>query len=182
MLYAPADDDGNHGVWEWIGTDAATLKFLAEDIKETTKELRELGRQPLTAQSGNLTVITTAVAAAKGNSAVQAWALQLKDALENAMRLTALWLGETVTPDVLVFTDFAVEDIDNKSPEHLMKLRGMGDLSLDTLWVEFRRREILGPEFDEETEAEKLLAEVPTDDESGLDDDGNIIDPDGSQT
>lgn len=164
VLYAPPNADGNHGEWEWIGTDAATLKFLSEDIKNIIKELRELGRQPLTAQSGNLTKITTAVAAAKGNSAVQAWALQLKDALENAMRLTALWLNETVVPQVVVFTDFAVEDMDNKSPEHLLKLRAAGDLSLETLWTEFRRREILGPEFDEEAELKKLLNEIPGDD------------------
>ena len=167
VLYAPPDGDGNHGEWKWIGTDAQTLKFLADDIKETTKELRELGRQPLTAQSGNLTVITTAVAAAKGNSAVQAWALQLKDALENAMRLTALWLGETVAPEVTVFTDFAIEDLDGKSPEYLLKLREAGDISLDTLWSEFRRREILGPEFDADEELSALLEEVPGEDETG---------------
>lgn len=169
VLYAPPNQDGNHGEWQWIGTDAATLKFLSADVKDTIKELRELGRQPLTAQSGVLTVISTAVAAAKSNSAVQAWTLQLKDTLENAMRLTALWLNETTAPQVTVFTDFGVEDLDNKSPEYLLKLREAGDLSLNTLWTEFRRREILGPEFDEEAELDKLLQEVPgeNDDEGG---------------
>lgn len=180
VLYAPPDADGNHGSWEWIGTDAATLKFLADDIKDTTKELRELGRQPLTAQSGNLTVITTAVAAAKGNSAVQAWALQLKDALENAMRLTGLWLNEEKAPEVVVFTDFAIEDIDNKSPEYLLKLRAAGDLSLETIWTEFRRREILGPEFDDEAELMKLLTEVPGDDETGAGTVDDTVDGTGS--
>jgi len=47
------------------------------------------------------------------------------------------------------------------------------------LWTEFRRREILGPEFDEEAEIERLLQEVPGDDETGID--GDINDPDGSQ-
>ena len=101
------------------------------------------------------------------------------------MRLTALWLNETAFPEVTVFTDFSVEDADSKSPEHLLKLRAAGDLTLNTLWTEFRRREILGPEFDEEAELEALLKEVPGDDEIGdveLDDDGNEIDPDGSQT
>jgi hypothetical protein len=164
VLYAPPNADGNSGSWEWIGTDAVTLQFLAGDIKETTKELRELGRQPLTAQSGNLTVINAAVSAEKGNSAVQAWALQLKDALENALKITALWLNETTVPTVSVFTDFAIEDMDGKSPEHLMKMREAGDISLETLWIEFRRREILGPEFNSEDELEKLLNEIPGDD------------------
>ena len=166
VLYAPPNADGGAGTWEWIGTDAVTLQFLSGDIKATTKELRELGRQPLTAQSGNLTVINSAVAAEKGNSAVQAWALQLKDALENALAITAMWLNEATVPTVSIFTDFAVDDLDGKSPEHLMKMREAGDISLETLWIEFRRREILGPEFDSDEELEKLLMEVPGDDDT----------------
>ena len=164
VLYAPPNQDGNHGTWEWIATDAQTLKFLAEDIKGTVKELRELGRQPLTSQSGNLTVIATAVAAAKGNSAVQAWALGLKDALENALALTAMWLNESVVPSVSIFTDFSVEDMDGKSPEFLQKMSDAGDLSAETLRAEFRRRDILGPEFNEDEELERLLKELPGDD------------------
>lgn len=163
VLYAPPNADGNSGSWDWIGTDASTLQFLAGDIKETTKELRELGRQPLTAQSGNLTVINAAVSAEKGNSAVQAWAIQLKDALENALAITAMWLNESTVPTVTVFTDFAIDDLDGKSPEHLLKMRENGDISLETLWTEFRRREILGPEFDSEDELENLLSEIPGD-------------------
>lgn len=163
VLYAPPSADGSHGEWKWIGTDAATLKFLADDIKETAKELRELGRQPLTAQSGNLTVITTAVAAEKGNSAVQAWALQLKDALENALVLTAMWLGLDEAPDVAVWMDFAIDDLDSKSPEHLLKLYEQNAISAKTLRAEFRRREILGPEFDEDEELENILNEYPGD-------------------
>ena len=170
VLYAPPNADGNSGSWEWIGTDAATLAFLASDIKETVKELRELGRQPLTAQSGNMTVINAAVAAEKGNSAVQSWALGLKDALENALAITAMWLNESNAPTVSIFTDFAIDDLDGKSPEYLLKMRESGDLSLDTLWAEFRRREILGPEFEAETEYENILGEVPADD---VDDDRN---------
>jgi len=162
VLYAPPNADGNHGTWEWIGTDAATLNFLAADVQTTTKELREIGRQPLTAQSGNLTVITTAFAAQKGNNAVQAWALQLKDALENAMRLTAAWMSISADVEVTVFTDFGIEDMDDRAPEHLLKAREIGDLSATTLREEFKRRGILGPEFDEENEVtERLLLELP---------------------
>jgi hypothetical protein len=162
VLYAPPNGDGQHGEWKWIITEAETLKFLAEDVKDTIKELRELGRQPLTAQSGNLTVITTSVAAAKGNSAVQSWAMLLKDALENAFRITAKWLNrEGDAPEVRVFTDFGVEDQDEKTPEHLLKAREQGDLSQVTVWEEFKRRGILGPEFTADRELERLFEELP---------------------
>lgn len=162
VLYAPPNADGNHGTWEWIGTDAATLKFLAADVQATTKELREIGRQPLTSQSGNLTVITTAFAAQKGNSAVQAWALQLKDSLENAMRLTSLWLGISDTAEVNVFTDFGIDDMDDQAPKYLLEIRKNNDISAQTLREEYKRRGILGPEFDEQREvSERLFAELP---------------------
>lgn len=90
VLYAPPNTDGGqHGEWKFIEPNASPLKFLAEEIGKTEQQLRELGRQPLTAQTGNLTVVTTAFAAQKGNSAVQAWALNLKDCLEQALAYTS---------------------------------------------------------------------------------------------
>jgi hypothetical protein len=40
-----------------------------------------------------------------------------------------------------------------------------GNLSAQTLRAEFRRRDILGPEFDEDVEIERLLQELPGGDE-----------------
>lgn len=166
VLYAPPNNDGVHGEWSWISPDASLLQFLANDIDSTIKELREIGRQPLTAQSGNLTVITTAFAAAKGNSAVQAWALELKDALENALRLTAMWMNETVEPEVKIHTDFGVDDMDGESLDVLLRMRkldeeGEPDISQKTLWEEFKRRGVLSAEFDPDLELERLLDEMP---------------------
>lgn len=98
VLFAPPAGDGTHGEWDFIEPSAASLTFLAKDVEATEKQLRELGRQPLTAQTGNLTVVTTDFAAQKGNSAIQAWCLNLKDALEEALRLTCLWLGDSSKP------------------------------------------------------------------------------------
>lgn len=162
VLYGGMAND-KPGKWDFIQPDASLLKFLAEDVEATIKQLRELGRQPLTAQSGNLTVITTAVAAKKGNSAVQMWALGLKDALENALVLTCLWFGiqpATYDPNVTVFTDFDVEG----RPEDVNALneaRKNGDISRPNYLKELRRRGILRAEFDEDQNDEELLLEEP---------------------
>lgn len=162
VLYAPPSSDGKHGEWKWIITDAATLKFLAEDVDATIRQLRELGRQPLTAQSGNLTKITTAVAASKGNSAVQAWAFGLKDALEQALKLTAKWLNESAEPEVRVYTDFGVDALEEKAPEWLLKAREQGDISGRTLRAEFKRYGVLSPDFDEVEETQQLVDDLLT--------------------
>lgn len=165
VLYAPPDGNGNHGEWKWIEPTAESMKFLAEDVKETAKELREIGRQPLTAQSANMTVIGTAFAAAKGNSAVQQWAFLLKDTLENALHLTALWLNTDFSPEVTVFTDFGIEDTGHEVPKLLLDMRVANDpqISQKTLWEELKRRGILSAEFNSDTELERLFEEFPGD-------------------
>jgi hypothetical protein len=163
VLYAPPDGNGNNGSWEFIEPSGETLTFLANNIKETQQNLRELGRQPLTAQSGNLTTITTAVAAGKAKSAVAAWAYGLKDALENAFKITAMWLGQTYEPEVDVYTDFDNFSENGADLEQLGKARERGDISLETYWFEMKRRRVLSSDFDAEKERERLLLELPGD-------------------
>ncbi len=180
VLYAPPVNGGTGrpGRWEYIEPSAESLKFLAEDIKHTIEQLRELGKQPLTSQAG-LTVISTSVAAGKSNSAVKTWALGLKDALENAMVVTCLWLNITqdqFQPSVSVFTEFD-DFTDGKDVEALQGMRypsngAQADISQETYWEEMRRRGILSPEFDAETEEARLLEELPGDgQDTGLNDD-----------
>lgn len=164
VLYAPPDGSGSHGEWTFIEPSATSLAFLASDIASTKQDLRELGRQPLTAQSGNLTTITTAVAAGKAKSAVGAWALALKDVLENAMVITCKWLKLDYDPEVFVYHDFDNFTDGSADLDHLRKARDAGDLSLETYWHELKRRRVLSSDFDDEKERERLLEEVPGDD------------------
>lgn len=173
VLFAPPDNAGKAGSWEFIQPNAEVLKFLADDIKSTQDQMRELGRQPLTAQSGNLTVITTAVAASKSRSAVVAWALSLKDALENAFVITCKFYGiatDTFDPQVFVFTDF--DEIEDNAPavQAIQTMRNDGDISQETYWGEMKRYGILSPEFNADTERKNLLEELPGD---GEDNNGN---------
>lgn len=163
VLYAPKDGDGEAGSWSYIEPNANSLKFLADDVKETKQDLRELGKQPLTAQAG-LTVITTAYAAGKSRSAVKQWGLALKDAIENALVITAKWLNLDYDPEISVYDDY--DDLTEEDFTSVMELRKNGDISQETVWTEAKRRGILSAEFDPELEAEKLLAETPSD---GLD-------------
>jgi hypothetical protein len=157
VLYAPPGQDGNYGQWSFIEPSAESLNFLAADIKETARELRELGRQPLTAQSGNLTVITTAVAAEKGNAAIQAWALNLKDALENALVFTAMWLKVETDAEVMVNTDFSLAYGDDDSFDHIRGMYDAGLISRDAALHEAKRRGILDAAYDADEDAENIL-------------------------
>lgn len=165
VLYAAPANDGTVGSWAYVEPSAASLKFLAEDIKETIAQLRELARQPLTAQSGNLTVINSAAAAGKAKSAVKAWGLGLKDALENAMVITCKWMNitkEKYDPTVAVYLEFD-EFMEGKDLDTLNTAREKKDISQLTYWDELQRRSVLSPEFDAEVETQRLLDELPGD-------------------
>lgn len=163
VLYTGSSPDGNPA-WGIIEPGAQSLTFLAEQIKETIRELRELGRQPLTAQSGNLTVVTTAFAAQKGNAAIQAWALLLKDALENALRLTALWLAVEEDPSVSIDTEFDLGFGDDASFGHVLAMKQSGDISRKATISEAKRRAILSEDYDPDEDLDEILSDVAGDD------------------
>lgn len=168
VLYSKPDASGKVGSWSYVEPSATTMTFLAGDVKETIANLREVGRQPLTAQSGNVTVINSAVAAGKARTAVGAWALTLKNALENALVLTCSWLGiSDYSPEVNVYTEFDDFADGNADLTELGNARRNRDLSQETYWAELKRRKTLAPEFDAEKEKVRLLEELPAE---GLDD------------
>lgn len=164
VLYAPPNDNGTSGSWGVLSADSATMQFLAADVTTTQQQIRELGRQPLTAQSGNVTRITAAFAASKGNSAVQKWALGLKDAAEQALTITSKWLKLDIQPELFIFTDFKVELDDDKTPDYILQMRSNGDLSRRSMWAEMKRRGILSTEFDSDVEDVQMANEIPTSD------------------
>jgi hypothetical protein len=163
VLYGAPDGNGNHGEWKYIEPSAMSMEFLKRGIDGTKQDLRELGRQPLTALSSQLTTVTTSIAAGKAKTAVGAWALLLKDALENCFVLTARYMGLDYETQVNVYMDFDNVSDTNADIDNLLQARQNGDLSQETLWFEMKRRKVLSPEFDAEEERERMMNEIPSD-------------------
>lgn len=165
VLWGATDvSTGRTGSWGYVEPAAMSLEFLAKRIEATIQNLRELGRQPLTASSSNITVITAAVAAGKAKSAVRAWAYKLKDALEQALRITGKFTRVTYDPVVYVFIDFD-DWTEGGDAETLLTMNERGVLSNETLWEEMGRRAVLSTNFTAKREQARLLAQVPGDSE-----------------
>lgn len=162
VLYAPpSGDSGQHGEWAFIEPTAESLKFLADSIDATEKQLRELGRQPLMTTSG-ITVVAASFASQKASSVLKAWALGLKDAMEQALKLTAKWLSDPSEPTInwnLEDLDLALNDKDGQTT--LTEARKNGDLSQETYWAELQRRSVLSADFDADLERTRLEEEMP---------------------
>jgi hypothetical protein len=178
VLYSEPDATGKIGHWDYVVPPAENLRWLKDDIKETQDVVRDLGRQPLTAQSGNLTVVTTAYAAGKTRSAVGWWAVGLKEALENAMKLTCLWMNLKTTdfePVVHIYDDFDDFTTDQASDHSALQFaRTNGDLSHENYIIELKRRNTVRPDMDEDENKRQLLEETPDDtvDPNAADDTG----------
>lgn len=158
VLFAPMGSDGKFGEWKFIEPAGSSIDALEKHLEASQNNMRDLGMQPLT--KANLTVITTANVAMKAHSAVQAWAIQLKDALEQALKFTAMWLGdESKAPEADVYTDFGVDFEAGTELESLLKAEGQGVISRRTTQEEFKRRGVLSDSFDTDEEEERLALE-----------------------
>ncbi len=157
VLFAPMAGDGRHGQWHFIEPSGASLTFLQADIDKYKTEMRDLGMQPLT--SANLTVITTANVAMKAHSAVQAWALMLKDGLEQAWKITVMWLKQNVEPIVNVHTDFGVDMEAGTELTSLSAMEAAGVISKELNFNEAKRRGVLADDADFKTDQEKRATE-----------------------
>ncbi|WP_051677259.1 DUF4055 domain-containing protein [Bradyrhizobium sp. URHD0069] len=148
---------GPAGTATVVETSGAATSELREQLELFRKEMRDLGMQPLA--EANLTVVTTANVSKKASSAVQAWAFLFKDALESALKITAMWLGDKVEPEVVLHTDFAVELESGKELDALLKSQGQGIYSAETVRAEFKRRNVVSNDLTEEEEQQRLAEE-----------------------
>lgn len=160
ILFAPPAGEGQPGSWEILEPSAQSLTLLKNDIESTIKELRELGRQPLTANSGNLTRITTAVAAQKGNSAVLAWLMNLKEQIELCLWYTGQWLNKDATPTIVVNTEFDIALEEDDGFSHVLTLRKGREISREATLHEAKRRNILDRDYNPEDDIDKMLDEL----------------------
>lgn len=162
MLFVPPNGDGMTPDVRWLEPSGSAGTMLREDLEAHRSEMREAGLQPLLPRSGNITATAHALAQAKAHSAVQTWALGLKDALEQAFVFTAQWLGEDIEPEVSVFTDFDVETNSVEGMQIILAMHAAPDpiLSREAVITEAKRRKILSPEYDGDEDLKKILEEM----------------------
>ncbi len=140
-----------------IGPPADALNFLETSKEKYETQMRDLGLQPLTVAS--ITVITSANVAIKAHSQLQAWALRLKDALEQAWVFTCQWLGQKKYPNVKVHTDFGVDMQAQAELEALQKARDARVISNKLHFEELKRRGVLSDDADFDDDQQEVAEE-----------------------
>ena len=160
LLFAPLLTDGAGSDWHYISADAALVAEVAKNPAQIVEDMRRLGLQPtLPRTAGTITATSAAIDASQAHSAVQAWALLLQDCLNRALQFTAMWLKVPDVATVNVHTDFAGDYGDTTEAQVLGSAQQRGVISKQTEREELARRGILGRQFDEATEDERIAAE-----------------------
>lgn len=159
IIAIPPGPDGTQGDADYIQPQSANMVEIREGISDLIENMRRLAMQPITDKAGNPTATGQAIDQAKAHSTLQAWALALKDALENAFVFTAEWMGSDEEPEVQVFTDWGV-DADGVAELMLLQKDVMaGNLSKKTYRAECKRRDVLAADFDNDKEDEQIAEE-----------------------
>lgn len=160
VLFAPPSAAGGATGWEFVQPAAANITEIRAHVTSIIDDMRRLGMQPLMQRSGTPTATGQSIEAAKAHSAVQAWALGLKDALEQAMVFTAEWMGLPDAVELDVSTDFSVQPYADAPLQALDKARARRDISLRTFHDGLRRFDVLSPGFDHVEEETAIAAEL----------------------
>jgi hypothetical protein len=130
-------------------------------LDELKEEMDILSMQMLIQKSGSQTATAKAIDTAEANSELESMALNLQDALEQALMITAdrMGKGEDAGGSVAVSTDFGISIQESVDYEALLKTRALGDLTRATLWKEQKRRGLLADDFDPVAEEAQLLGD-----------------------
>lgn len=163
VLFAPPGVEGTTTGWSYVSPDAATITAGAAHIDKIQTDMRRLGMQPMTQQSGTVTATATSTESAKAHSTLQAWALGLKDVLEQAFMFTAEWLGQADGPEVEVSTDFSVVPFAQAPLTALAGARASGDIDHETYLNGLRRFDVLPPDADVQKIMQAAVDEGPAD-------------------
>lgn len=154
-----------HGDLRFVEHTGAAIQSGADSLKALEAQIALLSYEPLLKQSsGDESATRAALDTATASSALQSWAMGLKDALELAAVYTVAWKTPalTVAPNVSVNTSHGLS-ASAAEYQAILELRKIKDISRSTMWKEMYRRGILGPSFSEVEEEAALKTEAALD-------------------
>lgn len=159
VLYAQPSGDGGRPEWELIGPDAALVEQIRKTPQDVRDEFNKLALEP-TLPKSNVTATASGIDNSRAHSAIESWAIALKNALDEGLMFTAKWLNIADVTTANVSTDFAAQAGGAEEAKVLASAQQRGVISAKTERAELKRRSILGPDSpDDETEQELIAME-----------------------
>lgn len=156
IIYAYSNQDGVQPDADYIQPAAANIEAVNKNVDGVMEDFRRLAMQPTTPKSGNMTATGQSIEGAKSHTAVEVWANGLADTLNQALMYTCQWLNIADTVTAVVHTDFGVDVQGAEEAKYIGDMQKRGVVSAQTEREEAARRGILGPQFDEDEEEQRI--------------------------
>ncbi|GLI93599.1 DUF4055 domain-containing protein [Methylocystis echinoides] len=149
---------GEDGDWKFIQPAAENIREIRDHAKDVIADMARLAMQPALVRPG-ATATEVGLQAAKAHSAIEAWALGLKDALQTAIARTIPFMVEpdrkaigSWVPSVDVHSDFGSEIGKNEEARIIIDATKIGLLSTEVARAELLRRGVINSQsLSEET-------------------------------
>ena len=145
---------------KYVEIGGAAVEAGERDLQKLEDLMGDFAMRLLVPKTGDITATQTSVEAAEAHSTLQSWAEGLSGSLNSALAYSADMFGITEPAGTLtVHTDFGVSIHDAAIAKEIREAEAAKQISRETFWSEWRRREILSDAFDAEEEKERLEAE-----------------------
>lgn len=147
---------------KYVEHTGAAISAGRDDLLDLQEQMRLVAGKVLTRQAGGDKSATEAgLEARDGGSKLRAWCWTFQDALENILRLMALWMGESQGGSVVLNMDW--EDIEDPAMfQTLLQARQSGNLSRESWVYNLSRMGYLQPGRTIQEEIDALSVEGPT--------------------
>jgi hypothetical protein len=148
------------GKFYYVEHEGKAIESGRKDLIDTEAQMANYGAEFLRKRPTNATATARAMDSAESTSPLQDVTLRFVDAVQQALKITAEWLGEEEGGTVHITTDFGPENVSADDLRTINEARARGDLSRPQWIRELKRRGILADDFDEDKNESELEDEA----------------------
>lgn len=157
QLLGTKDPNGKFYYVEHTGKSIAAGR---DDLKDLEEQMSTYGAAFLKRKTGDETATARALDSAESVSPLQDMTLRFIDSVNNAMAVTAAWLGKDDGGTVEITTDFGPEEFKDEDATTLSRAREKREISRKAYLNELKRRGILADDYDIDGDVAIILKEV----------------------
>jgi hypothetical protein len=135
-------------VMKYVEHSGAAIGAGSKELEELEERMRQAGAELLVVQTtGRITATQIHVENAVGMCVLQRMTLDLEDAIDQALKITADFIGEPTGGGVNIYNDYAASTLAEATAQLLLSTNQAGKLSDETLHSEYQRRGILSTDL-----------------------------------
>ena len=145
---------------KYIEHTGAAIQAGERDIAVLERRMEVMGLQPLIERSNNSTATGKRIDESRGSALIQEWIRTLEDGLYSAFLWAREWMRlPPEMPDdfsIDVYSDFAI--LTNREGDLTFLLNALiaQKITLETFWMEVKRRGVMSETFDPQEEAQRV--------------------------